>query len=131
MQDPTTGSVTGHLLKTTSVMLVSMVFQTLYVLVDLGDEYLRISSWNFVASALIFVTGSMFQAMGNTMPSLVTPFTRIVVVAIPAFVLSRMPGFEMRWIWYLSVLSVTVQMCLNLMVLQRECRDRLTVAART
>src|ERR1041384_64599 len=35
MQDLTTGSLTGHLLKTTSFMLVSMVFQTLYILVDL------------------------------------------------------------------------------------------------
>ena len=35
MQDLTTGSVTRHLLKTTSFMLVSMVFQTLYILVDL------------------------------------------------------------------------------------------------
>ena len=35
MQDLTTGSLTGHLLRTTSYMLVSMVFQTLYVLVDL------------------------------------------------------------------------------------------------
>ncbi len=35
MQDLTTGSLTGHLLKTTSYMLVSMIFQTLYVLVDL------------------------------------------------------------------------------------------------
>ena len=29
MQDLTTGSLTGHLLKTTSFMLVSMVFQAL------------------------------------------------------------------------------------------------------
>ena len=35
MQDLTTGSLTGHLLRTTSYMLVSMIFQTLYVLVDL------------------------------------------------------------------------------------------------
>src|SRR5688500_2905035 len=35
MQDLTTGSLTNHLLKTTSFMLVSMIFQTLYVLVDL------------------------------------------------------------------------------------------------
>ena len=35
MQDLTTGSLTGHLLKTTSFMLVSMIFQALYVLVDL------------------------------------------------------------------------------------------------
>ena len=35
MQDLTTGSLSRHLLKTTSFMLVSMVFQTLYVLIDL------------------------------------------------------------------------------------------------
>src|SRR4051812_30130446 len=35
MQDLTTGSITRHLLKTTSYMLVMMVFQTLYFLIDL------------------------------------------------------------------------------------------------
>src|SRR6478735_3855236 len=35
MQDLTTGSVVRHLLKTASFMLVTMVFQTLYSLVDL------------------------------------------------------------------------------------------------
>jgi putative MATE family efflux protein len=104
------------------------IFSSDPAVIAVGDEYLRISSWNFVASGLIFVTASMFQAMGNTVPSLVTSFTRIIVVAIPAFILSRMPGFEMRWIWYLSVLSVTVQMCLNLLVLQREFRVRLAFA---
>ena len=96
--------------------------------IAVGEEYLRIVSWNFVASGLIFVTASMFQAMGNTIPSLVTSFTRIIVVAIPTFLLSRLPGFEMRWIWYLSVVAVTLQMCLNLLVLQREFRLRLAFA---
>lgn len=104
------------------------VFSDDPAVIAVGDEYLRISSWNFVASGLIFVTASMFQAMGNTIPSLVTSFTRIVVVAIPAFLLSRMPGFEMRWIWYLSVIAVTLQMSLNLLVLQREFRLRLAFA---
>ena len=35
MNDLTTGSLTRHLLQTTSYMLVTMLFQTLYVLVDL------------------------------------------------------------------------------------------------
>ena len=35
MKDLTTGSLTQHLLQTTSYMLVTMLFQTLYVLVDL------------------------------------------------------------------------------------------------
>src|SRR3954464_3265810 len=35
MQDLTSGPLTRHLLKTTSFMLVMMVFQTLYFLIDL------------------------------------------------------------------------------------------------
>jgi len=35
MQDLTTGSISKHLLSTASFMLVTMVFQTLYFLVDL------------------------------------------------------------------------------------------------
>ena len=35
MQDLTSGSLTSHLLRTTGFMLVSMIFQTLYILVDL------------------------------------------------------------------------------------------------
>src|SRR5689334_22688160 len=35
MQDLTTGPITRHLLKTTGFMLVTMVFQTLYFLIDL------------------------------------------------------------------------------------------------
>ena len=46
MEDLTTGSISRHLLKTTSFMLVTMVFQTLYFLVDLywvgGSEEKRL-----------------------------------------------------------------------------------------
>src|SRR6185436_12672977 len=35
MHDLTTGSLSRHLLKTSSFMLIAMVFQTLYVLIDL------------------------------------------------------------------------------------------------
>jgi MATE family, multidrug efflux pump len=90
-----------------------------------GSEYLRIISWNFIASGIIFVSSSMFQAMGNTMPSLLTSFTRIVLVAIPVLILAQAPGFELRWVWYLSVASVTIQMLLNLLLLRREFRVRL------
>jgi putative MATE family efflux protein len=120
-----TGMATFALLAHIAPAALIGIFSDDPAVIAVGDEYLRISSWNFVASGMIFVTASMFQAMGNTIPSLITSFTRIIVVAIPAFLLSRMPGFEMRWIWYLSVLSVTVQMCLNLLVLQREFRVRL------
>ena len=95
-----------------------------------GTEYLRIVSWNFIASGLIFVASSMFQAMGNTIPSLVASGARILLVAVPAIVLSRTPGFQLHWIWYLSVAAVFVQLALSMFLLRREFTRRLVFPAR-
>ncbi len=93
--------------------------------IAVGEEYLHIVSWTFICSGLIYVGSSMFQAMGNTMPALIASFTRIIIVAIPAIIMSGMPGFELRWIWYLSVGAVFLQLALQLALLQREFRLRL------
>ena len=90
-----------------------------------GTEYLRIVSWNFVASGLIFVASSMFQAMGNTVPSLLTSGARILLVAVPAILLSRTAGFQLTWIWYLSAGAVLVQLALSMLLLRREFNRRL------
>jgi putative MATE family efflux protein len=93
--------------------------------IAVGDEYLRIISWNFVASGVIFVTSSMFQAMGNTIPSLIASFTRLGIVAVPSILLARLPGFELRWIWYLSVIAILMQLGIVLFLLRREFRRKL------
>ena len=80
------------------------------------------------ASGVVFVSSSMFQAMGNTLPALAASFVRIVVVAIPAFLLSRVDGFALRWIWYLSVVAITVQLGITLLLLRREFHARLNFA---
>jgi hypothetical protein len=67
----------------------------------------------------------MFQALGHTLPALVASLARIVLVAIPAFILSRMPGFQLHWIWYLSVFALLVQLAVTLVLLQREMGRRL------
>jgi len=88
--------------------------------VAFGAEYLRIISWNFLATGVVFVSSSIFQGMGNTLPPLASSSMRIILFAIPAYVLSRQPGFEMRHLWYLSVGSVFVQLGVNLWLLHRE-----------
>jgi putative MATE family efflux protein len=97
--------------------------------VIVGDEYLRIISWNFIASGLVFVTSSMFQALGNTMPSLIASFTRMLLIALPALILARLPGFELRWIWLLSVVAILVQLAIILLLLRREFRIKLDTPA--
>jgi len=101
------------------------IFSNDHDAVAVGEEYLRIVSWNYVASGLIFVASSMFQAMGNTIPSLVTSAVRFAMVAIPSIILSRMQGFQLHWIWYLNVGAVLVQLTLSMLLLRREFGRRL------
>jgi putative MATE family efflux protein len=97
--------------------------------VAIGSEYLRIISWNFLAAGIVFVSSSVFQGMGNTLPSLASSALRLVLFALPAYVLSRQPGFHLRHAWYLSVAAVTAQLCVNVWLLHREFERRLPRAA--
>jgi putative MATE family efflux protein len=98
------------------------------VVIAFGSEYLRIISWNFFASGVVFVSSSVFQGMGNTLPALGSSSLRLLLFALPAYALSQQPGFEVRQLWYLSVASVTAQLCLNLWLLHREFARKLSFA---
>jgi putative MATE family efflux protein len=114
-------AIVCYLVAAPMVRLFSADLQVIAV----GEEYLRIVAWTFVASGVIFVASSMFQALGNTLPALAASFARMLLVAVPAIMLSRMPGFELRWIWYLSAATIVVQVTAVLWLLQREFRVRL------
>jgi putative MATE family efflux protein len=90
-----------------------------------GVEYLRIVVFTFVFSGVTFVTSSMFQALGNTMPSLATSALRMFISVIPAIFLARVAGFHLTWIWYLGIVSVVLQTVANLLLLQREFKSKL------
>jgi Na+-driven multidrug efflux pump len=107
------------------------VFTNDPAVIAVGTEYLRIISWNYVASGLIFVASSMFQAMGNTIPSLIASGVRLALVFVPAVLLSRTAGFQLNWIWYLSAGAVWVQLALSMWLLRREFARRLVVEPAT
>jgi putative MATE family efflux protein len=93
-----------------------------------GGVYLRIVSINFVASGLIFVSSSMFQALGNTIPPLLSSAGRVILLVVPALWMAKLPGFDLRWIWWLGVATTTLQMTANLLLLRREFGRKLTFA---
>ena len=97
--------------------------------IAVGADYLRIISWNFVAQGIIFSCSGMFQALGNTLPSLYSSASRLLTFALPAFWMSTQPGFDLRHVWYLSVATVTLQMFMSLWLLRREVRRREAIAA--
>lgn len=94
-----------------------------------GSEYLRIISWNFLFSGLVFVSSSVFQGMGNTLPSLATSTLRLVIFAGPAYVMGHRPGFQLAQVWLVGVAAVAVQFTVNMALLQREFKRRLNFAA--
>ena len=93
--------------------------------IGVGTEYLRIAAWSYIPSGVNFVASSMFQAMGNTVPSLFTSSARMILFTVPALILARTAGFQLRWIWYCSVVAVLVQLGLSLLLLRREYAARL------
>jgi len=90
-----------------------------------GSDYLRIVSLNFVAAGIVFSSSSVFQGIGNTLPPLLSSMTRLVLFALPAVLIARVPGFEIKHIWYLSVTSQMIQAGINLLLLRRELRRKL------
>jgi putative MATE family efflux protein len=90
-----------------------------------GDSYLRIISWNFVASGLIFTCSGVFQALGNTWPSLLSSGSRLLTFVLPVVILSRQPHFSLIQVWHLSVATVSLQALTSLALLMRELRRKL------
>src|SRR5450432_3030305 len=91
-----------------------------------GSEYLRIGALNFVAAGIVFSSSSVFQGLGHTIPPLLSSMTRIVLFALPAVWLSRQSGFALSELLYLSVVSQCLQAGLNLILLRRELRKKLS-----
>ena len=95
----------------------------------MGVQYLRIISWNFVATGIIFTCSGLFQAIGNTWPALLSSATRILPFCVAAIWLSLQPWVQLEHFWYLSVATVTLQAVFSLWLLLGEFRKRLAFAA--
>lgn len=93
--------------------------------IAVSTEFLHIISWNFIAQGIIFTCSGMFQALGNTVPSMISSGMRIVTFALPAVWLSSRPQFAVRHIWLLSVVTVLMQTAVSLLLLRREFQRRL------
>src|SRR5437588_1810472 len=90
-----------------------------------GRDYLTIVAFNFVAAGVVFTTSSIFQGLGNTVPPLLSSASRLLVFALPAFLLSQRPGFDIKIVWYLSVGSQVLQAGINLLLLRYELHKKL------
>jgi Na+-driven multidrug efflux pump len=93
--------------------------------VAVGVGYLTIISWNFVANGIAFSCSNLFQALGNTLPSLLSSASRLLTFVMPALWLSTRPHFALRQLWYLSVASTMLQSVTSVVLLLWEFRRKL------
>jgi Na+-driven multidrug efflux pump len=92
-----------------------------------GELFLKMVSLNLIAQGVIFVCSSTFQGLGNTRPQLISSTVRLITYVIPTLWLSAQSGFRVEQIWYLSIVTTTLQALLSLWLLRRELRKRLIV----
>lgn len=97
--------------------------------IAIGAHMLVISSWNFAANAVIFSCSSLFQAIGNTWPTIGSSAVRLAVFVIPVLWLSSRPGFELHHVWYTSLFSMFLQAVVSYLLLRREFARRLAPLA--
>ncbi len=102
------------------------VFTKEAAVVAIGAQMLMISSWNFAANAVIFSCSSLFQAMGNTWPTIGSSVVRLTVFVGPVLWLSTRPDFALHHVWYVSLLSMFLQALVSYLLLRREFARRLT-----
>lgn len=91
-----------------------------------GAEYLRIVSWNFAASGVIFVGSSTLQGIGNTRPALMASALRLIVFAFPAYFLASRSNFQMSHVWIWSVTTVVLHAGFLVWLVRRQFAERLS-----
>jgi putative MATE family efflux protein len=96
--------------------------------IAVGSDFLRVISWNFVASGLIFTCSGIFQGLGHTWPALASSSSRLLTFVLPAIWLSTLPDLKLEHVWHLSVASVATQVIVSLVLLHRVMRARLAGA---
>jgi putative MATE family efflux protein len=93
--------------------------------IEVGSQFLRIISWNFLAQGVVFTCSGIFQGLGNTRPALLSSFMRMLLFAPLALLFSKQDGFTLEQLWYWSVATVILQAVFSYWLLQRQFRRRL------
>jgi putative MATE family efflux protein len=90
-----------------------------------GADFLRVISWNFVAQGIVFTCSGMFQGLGNTRPAMLSSAFRLTLFIPIVIYLMYRPGFSIIQVWYVSVLSVTLQAGISYLLVQQQLRVKL------
>lgn len=96
--------------------------------IQVASVFLQLTSWSFVVTGITFTCSGLFQALGNTVPALVSSALRLAFFALPLTWLKVMPGYELEHVWYLSLAAGLAQGLISIWLLQKQMRLRLQCA---
>ena len=68
----------------------------------------------------------MFQAMGNTVPTVISSAVRLVLFVVPALWIAQRPAFSLTQLWYVSVIASSAHALFAVWLLRREAAKRLS-----
>ena len=92
---------------------------------EVAATYLRIVSWNFVATGLVFTASGTFQALGDTRPALVGSLLRLAVFVTAAFWIAARPWARLEHIWIVSASAAVLHAVVALIFLRLQLKARL------
>ena len=82
------------------------IFDASDEMLSIGKVALRVIGVHFPVAAFCIITGSMFQALGTSIYSMITSIMRQIVVLIPAaFLLSRLGSVDYVW-WSFPIAEI-------------------------
>ena len=87
-------------------------------MLSIGEPALRIISLSFLFAGFCIVAGSVFQALGNGVYSLLVSAARQLFVILPvAFIFAKLFGLHMVW-WAIPIAEI-VSVILSALLLKR------------
>jgi putative MATE family efflux protein len=98
--------------------------------VQVGADYLKFISWNFLCSGFVFTCSGTLQGLGNTWPSLWSSLSRVATFIAPVLWLSAQPHFAITQVWVVSIISVTLQaLLIGVLVMRKLQREAAPLTA--
>ena len=92
-------------------------------MLTMGVSALRIISWHFPIAAFCIITGSMFQAMGDSVYSMYISFMRQLVVLVPVAWLLSLTG-NVNMVWWSMFIAEFMSLICSVYFLKRVYRKR-------
>lgn len=93
-------------------------------MLSIGEPALRIIGIHFLIAGYCIVAGSVFQALGNALPSLITSLARQLVVLLPVAWLLAQTG-NVNNVWWAFPIAEVVSAVITTLFLVREYRAKI------